>query len=353
MKLGKSAITILSLAVVLSASLAFSADVVNRKGGGRTGGTVTGATKTDITVKPSTGDPVTIPANEVSSVDWDATPNDMKLGKSDEANGRFSAALQKFNKAMDDARAGNELVKTDLEFLIARATARAALTDPAGLDEAAAKLAAFLKSHGDSFRFYEAQQWLGQIYLAKDDFAAARTAFEGLGQAPWSDVQLSAKVNLGRVLMGENKAEEARQAFEAAIAAAGTSDADQGRKYEAMVGKARSLIALNRQAEALTALDEVVDKGSPNDAPLMAEAFVLQGDCLQAASKVKEAVLAYLHVDVLFARESAFHAEALYHLVKLWKAVQHPDRALEAQAKLEGSYPNSEWTKKLGAAPTE
>jgi tetratricopeptide (TPR) repeat protein len=353
MHLGKASVTILSFVLILSASLATAADFVNRKSGGRAGGTVTGATRTDITVKPSTGEPVTVPANDVASVDWDVAPSEMKLGKGDESNGRFEAALQKFNKAMEDARAGNELVKTDLEFLIARVTARAALTDPAQQDEAVAKLAAFLKSHGDSFRFYEAQQWLGQVYLAQQDFPSARTAFEALGQAPWSDVKLGAQTNLGRVLMGENKLEEASQAFDAAIAAAGATEADQSRKYEAMVGKARSLVALGRQAEALTVLDEVVDKGSPNDAPLMAEAFVLQGDCLQAASKAKEAVLAYLHVDVLFSRESAYHAEALYHLAKLWKTVQHPDRALEAQAKLEGSYPNSDWTKKLGAAPAE
>jgi tetratricopeptide (TPR) repeat protein len=276
------------IGVVLAASLADSADYVNRKSDEkRAGGTVTGATKTEITVKPSTGEPIVIPANDVASVDWDVAPSDMKLGKSDENNGRFDAALEKFNKAIEDARAGNELVKTDLDFLIARVTARAALTDPARQDEAVTKLTGFLKSNSDSFRFFEAQQWLGQVYLAKKDFAAARTAFEAMGQAPWSDVKLSAKVNLGRVLMGENKLEEANQAFDAAIAEAGTSAADQTRKYEAQVGKARNLISLNKQAEALTVLDEVVDKASPDDAALLAEAYVLQGACLQAANKTK------------------------------------------------------------------
>jgi tetratricopeptide (TPR) repeat protein len=340
-----------AVAAALASSTAGAVDIVNRKSESRVGGAITGSTKTELTVKPSGKEAVAVPANDVASIDWDDAPSDMKLGKGDENNGRFESALQRFTKASDEIKSSNDLLKTDLDFLIARSTARAALTDASKLDAAVAKLTGFLKSHSDSFRFYEAQQWLGQIHLARNDFAAARATFETLGQAPWSDYQLNAKINLGRVLMGEKKLDEAVQSFDGAIAAAGASAADQAQKYEAMVGKARGLVALNKQPEALAVLDEVVDQASPDNTALMAEAYVMQGACLETANKTKEAVLAYLHVDVLFPRESACHAEALFHLAKLWKVVQHPDRALEAQAKLEGSYPNSEWTKKLGATP--
>lgn len=335
------------------AAVTHAADFVKRKSAPQVGGTITGATKTELTVKPSTGDPITVPANEVASVDWDDAPRDMNLAKGDENNSRFQASLEKLAKVLDQVKSGNDLVRADVEFLIARVTARAALTDDSQLDNAIAKLNAFLKSNGDSFRYYDALQWLGQVYLAKEDFASARSTFEKLAEAPWSDYQLLGKVNLGRVLMGELKNEDAAQAFDAAIAAAGSSAADQSRKFEAMVGKARCLIALNKQPEALAVLTDVVEKGNPDDTALMAEAYVLQGNCLQAEDKAKEAVLAYLHVDVLFARESAYHAEALYHLTKLWKAVQHPDRAAEAASKLEASYPKSDWTKKLGAPATK
>lgn len=330
-----------------------AADFIKRKAAPQVGGTITGATKTEVAVKPSTGEPITVPANEVASVDWDDAPRDMNLAKGDENNGRFSAALDKLAKVLEEVKSENDLLRTDVEFLIARVTARAALTDDERLDEAIAKLTGFLKSNSNSFRYYDAQQWLGQVYLAKQDFASARATFEQLAEAPWSDYQLLGKVNLGRVLMGELKNEEAAQAFDAAIAAAGSSSAEQSRKFEAMVGKARCLIALNKQPEALGVLTEVVDKGSPDDTALMAEAYVLQGNCLEAEEKAKEAVLAYLHVDVLFARESAYHAEALYHLSKLWKTVQHPDRAAEAAGKLEALYPKSDWTQKLGATAAE
>jgi len=276
----------LLVAATLAPAVLDAADYVNRKGGEkRVAGTITEATKTELTIKPSTGEPVTVPANDVASIEWNDAPSEMKLGRSDEANGRFASALQRFAKALEDGRPSNELVKTDLDFLIARATARAAFADPQSRDDAVAKLTSFMKANPDSFRWYDAQQLLGQVQLAREDFAAARTAFETLSQAPWNDVKLSASVNLGRVLMAENKLDEAAQAFDTAIAAAGSTPGEVSRKYEAMVGKARSLVAQNKQAEALTVLNEVVDQASPEESALLAEAYVLQGACKRRTSR--------------------------------------------------------------------
>ena len=76
-------------------------------------------------------------------------------------------------------------------------------------------------------------------------------------------------------------------------------------------------------------------------------AYVRQGDCLQAQNKTKEAILAYLHVPVLFSKEKALHAESLFRLSQLWGSVQKPERAADARAELERLYPDSEWAKKL------
>jgi tetratricopeptide (TPR) repeat protein len=341
---------IAGLALVPEVSSA--ADVITRKSTDKkVGGAITAVSKTEVTIKPPAGDEIKIPVNDILAVDWNDAPAELNLGKGDEAGGRFESALARYAKVAEDARS-NEMLKTDLEFLIARATARSALTDPEKRDEAIAKLTAFLKSNSNHFRVYDAQQFLGQVQLAKQDFDAARQAFEAVGQAPWNDFKLSSNVNLGRVLMAEGKLDEAAQAFDQAISAASAPD-DVSAKYEAMVAKSRALIAQNKETEALTVLTDVVKNASPDETALLAEAYVLQGHCFEAASKPKDAVLAFLHVDVLFAREAAYHAEALYHLAKLWKVVQYPDRALEAQAKLEGTHPNSEWTKKLAAAPAE
>ena len=82
----------------------------------------------------------------------------------------------------------------------------------------------------------------------------------------------------------------------------------------------------------------------------MAFAYVLQGDCYKAQSKMKDAALAYLHVPILFHKQKAAHAEALFHLAKISGQIGQPDRAAEAKEILLESYPNSEWAKKLQAA---
>ncbi len=58
--------------------------------------------------------------------------------------------------------------------------------------------------------------------------------------------------------------------------------------------------------------------------------------------------MAYLHVDLLFAGETAQHDEALYHLSRLWNtAPAAADRAADAAAELQRKYPNSAWAKKV------
>lgn len=333
-----------SLALVGTAS---AADSITKKSGGRVSGKITGGSKTELIIKPTTSDAVNVPANDLLVVDFDEATPDMKLGHADENSGRFDAAVQRITKSKTETKTDSELLKGEFDYALARLQARIALADPTKRDDAIKQLQDFQKAHSDHFRYYESMALLGQVQLAKQDFDAARKSFDALAQSPWNESKLAAKIATGRILMGESKLDEAVQAFDEAISAAGTGSGESGRKYEAMLGKARALISQSKHDEALKVLDEVTLNASPEDTALQAEAYVLQGNALQALSRAKEAVLAYLHVDILFPRESGYHAESLYNMTKLWKAVQLPERGLEAEAKLQSSYPNSEWTKKL------
>ena len=67
--------------------------------------------------------------------------------------------------------------------------------------------------------------------------------------------------------------------------------------------------------------------------------------CHVASNKPKDALLAFLHVDVLYNTVPASHAEALAKLVPLWEAIGKPGRAREARQLLRERYPNSRWAR--------
>ena len=343
-------VAVLALA---QASSLLAIDVVTRKSDGkRLGGTITDMSKTEFKVKKPNVEPDVIQANDVTSIEWDGAPAIMRAGVTAENGGKFELALQNYTQARTDTKNQSSALKVEFDYLVARATGRWALIDPTKQPSAIQILQAVQKSTPDHFRYYESVGLLGQVQLAQGDFAAARATFELLNKAPWSDYKLAAQIASGRILMAENKIDEAAQQFAAAAAAASATPADQIRKYEAMLGQARALVMQTKFDEALAILDVVTDKGPADESALQAEAYVLQGDSLQALGRPKEAALAYLHVDILFSRESAFHAAALFNLTKVWKLVQLPDRSAEAEAKLVQNYPNSEWRKKLAGAPS-
>lgn len=338
------------LAVVVFGSQSAQAvtdEVVRKSTTSAAKGEVTEISKTGVTVKPQIGSTVTVPAADIQRIRWDGEPPKLNLARADETGGRFEKALEGYAESAKDPKANKDNIKMDIAFLIARTTAKMALTDTSKRDEAVTKLEAFRKTWADSFYFYEAAYFLGQVYMAQQDFAKASEAFEELARADSEEYKTVAKNASGRLLLQEGKIPEALAAFDAVIGQKAEGAVAQSCRFDALLGKAACQIRQQKHEEAVQTLDAVVTQNAAAEERILAEAYVRQGDSLQALGRVKEAVLAYLHVPVLFPKEAAFHAESLYHLSQLWKLVGKPDRAADAQAKLESAYPNSEWAKKL------
>ena len=256
------------VAAIQTSSL-FAVETVTRKSDGKKfGGAITDMSRNEFKIKRTVGEPEVIQANDISAVDWDSATGDLRLGASDENGGKFDLAIQKYTKSKADTKNPSEALKAEFDYVIARATARLALTDPAKQEEAIQRLQAAQKSSPEHFRYYESVGLLGQVQLAKGDYAAARTTFELLAKAPWSDFKLSARIASWRILMAENKLDEAIREFEAAAAGAGDSPADRARKYEAMLGQARALVMQAKHEDALKILDEVTDKGPAEESAL-------------------------------------------------------------------------------------
>lgn len=309
-------------------------------------------TRTEVTIKPKTKDAEVVPVNEIQRLQFSDEPALLNSARTQEDKGSLGVALESYTKMLADPKSSAPDLKADIEYLIARTTARQALADPSKRDDAIKRLDAHRKAHGDSFRYFEACDFLGQVQLAKGDFAAAKEAYDALEQAPWSDYKMAAKIGNARIQFRQGQFGPALEGFNAVVAMPGTSESEVSRKNEALLGKASCLQQQAQYDDAIKALDEVIEKVSPEDKRVQAEAYLRQGDCLQQKNKNKEALFAYLHVDVLYRQETAAHAEALYNLAKLWKVLGQAGRGEDAQQELQKEYPNSEWAKKAPAATT-
>jgi tetratricopeptide (TPR) repeat protein len=343
------------LAVCISiggASALQAAETITRKRDKPLSGDVTAVSKTEVSVKVKTPkeDTIKVPANVVQNIAWGGEAPDANLARGDEAGGRYQKAIDGYQKALSAAKGGNPLARVELEYGIARSRGKLALTDPSQAEEAIRRLEEFRTKQGDHYRFYDAVGLLGQLYLAQKDVAKAQAAFELLGKAPWKEAQLASRISMGKLLLADGKPDEAVAAFDAVISQPVDGSQEESQRQEAVLGKARVLIGQKKFDEAQKLLEEVISKADPDDARVHAEAYVRLGDCLREQGKDKDALLAYLHVDVLFATEKSMQAEALFHLTRLWEKVGQKGRAAEARDKLEGEeFKGSEWARQLKA----
>ena len=222
-----------------------------------------------------------------------------------------------------------------------------ALADPAKVPEAVAAIKKFREENKTNFRYFEAL--LLESSLAKDE--AAQTLLKEVQASPVKGYQLQAGVQLGQVLLAGNDAAGALSAFQQVIEQSAGDPASSTAQFDGLLGRAACQQKQGQTDEAIATLDGVIGQASESESQTLAHAWVLKGDCFRAKNMPKDALMAYLHVDVLYPSEPAAHAEALYHLVSLWAPAGHQDRADEANAKLATKYPNSPWTKQASTIP--
>ncbi len=97
-------------------------------------------------------------------------------------------------------------------------------------------------------------------------------------------------------------------------------------------------------------IDEVIKQtdtdANPEQVPLVARAWNVAGTAHRQAGRTKEALLAFLHVNILYPGVPEAHAEALANLADLWDQVHKGERANRARQTLQEQYKESPWAKK-------
>jgi tetratricopeptide (TPR) repeat protein len=309
-------------------------------------GELTELSPTALKMKLQNGQESEIPVSDVLLVRFDMEPPTLSQAQSNERSGALGTALEKYRLIQTEYSGEDKRVVAELKFLIARTLVRMAQANPAESAAAEKAIAAFRSENRANFRYLEATLLEAELLGADAGKAeAAKGLLSEVQQTSVKGFRLQAGVQLGMLLLAGQDTGGAQAAFEKVVQESLGDAAAAGALFDGQLGKALCQKVAGRPDEALATLTEVFAKASESETKTLARAWLLKGDCYREKGLPKDALMAYLHVDVLYSSEPGAHAESLYHLATLWGPAGYQNRADDARARLTNSYPNSRWAK--------
>ncbi len=314
------------------------ADTVRTTTGTPQSGTIVGTTPDAVKLSKG-GTTVEIPTNEVVEISLDDEPFPVKSARRLVDDGQYADAIEK----LKGEQGKNDLVKQEIAFLRAYSMGKLALAGSADKATASKALLDFATQSSSSFHFYDVARMLGDLAVSSGNYDSATKYYGALSKAPWPDVTMSGKVLEARALLAQDKAEEAIKRFDDVLKTDASVSGAARQKNFASVGKAQALAMTGKPAEGVKLAQKVIENADPKDKELFGRAYNALGQCYIKQDQPKEALLAYLHTDILFYRDPEIHAEALYHLTNLWKEINSPDEATATRNMLINQYPGSVW----------
>ena len=187
--------------------------------------------------------------------------------------------------------------------------------------------------------------------MATGKFDKAETYYARLAETPLARIPHGAALLMGRALEGQQQYDKAIAKYDEALAISADGKEAENQHFAAELGKASALAASGKIDDAVKLIDEVIAGADAENQELYAHAYVALGNCYKAAGKPKDALLAFLEVDLLYPGAPEQHAEALANLATLWAKVDKAERAAQARSQLESRYPHSRWLTKPPSPP--
>ena len=305
-------------------------------------GKIISMTATAINLDRKDG-PVDIPANEIIRIIFEGSPEGLTTAQRDMLHGEYEKAIEALKKeTAEDKRAE---VADEIAFCRAYCTAQLALSGAENPVEAGKLVLAFITGSPNSFHYLKACELMGDIFVTLGKFADAQKYYAKLSQAPWPDYKIRALVALGRSYLAQDNAATADKSFDEALGIDAPGELAEVQRTAARIGKARCMVLTGKTELALRNLNEVLDRADEMSPEINAMAYNALGTALRKANKPKEAILAFLHVHLLYSVLPDLDAEAVANLEKLFTETHKPGHARDMQEILNEKYRNSRWAK--------
>lgn len=332
---------------LIGVSAGAALDSVKTKSGGVLGKVISASPLTIELDQGSGAERKEIPVNQIDIIFYGDEPGSLKVAKNNILSGHYEEALSALARVKTDAISRKEF-REDVDFYTALSTAQLAIGGSGKIADAGRLMIAFTKNYPDSYHYFQACEIVGDLLVANRSYAQAEEFYAKVAKAPWLDYQMRADTAVGRALLAQGKNSEALKAFEKVLASQRGDALSQAQFQAAKMGKAAVLVAMKRNDEAVKLIESILQQTDTEDAAAMARAYNILGNALRQEGKNKEALTAFLHVDLLYFSSPDAHAEALYNLGELWDELHKTDRAARARQTLEQQYKNSPWAQKGG-----
>ncbi len=334
------------LVVATSVARAQILDRVKTADGRSTRGTVVQMSATEVVVTDKADQDETISVNKIDVIVYASEPRLLTQARTRMGNQLFEDALIMLSK-IDEKAVSRNFIKQDVQFYRALCQARLALGGRGKLSVAGRAMHDFASDadNRDSYHYFEATRVLGELLATSGKHAKAIDYFGRLMEAPLPEYQMRGRVLSARALMAQRKYQDAVRQFDQVLATTDEGDEAERRWMTARLDNAVCLAETEKADEGIQLINEVLPQVGLDERELRARAFRARGLCYLKKDQKKDALLDFLHVDLLYNSVPEIHAEVLFRLSKLWPALGKGQRAREAAKLLKERYPNSRWAK--------
>jgi len=309
-------------------------------------GKITGLSPDEVQLEDRAGEIRRVPIDRLKEVQFAGEPPSLRSARGMLARGRAAEALAEIAKVEAAELDGVEApILAPMDYVKAVAAGRVALATGADPRDAGRLVNEFLGKHASGHHFYEAQELLGDLLARAGRGDNALAAYALLAKGPPA-FKVRAAAARARMMLEQRKFAEALTEFDAALAVDAGDDAGSEQKRAAALGRARCLIGLGRNDDAIAVARGAIAQSNPEEGATLAVAYNTLGSAYRATgANDQDALIAFLTVDLVYNGSPEAHAEALWNLAELWERGQNPERAREARGTLEASYPGSRWAK--------
>jgi len=304
--------------------------------GGRVKGQVQSESPSEVVVLLG-ATTTSVPTDQIQSIRYDGQSASFALAEARESSGQLAESAELFKKAAAES-SGKPFPYQAALYREAAVLTELASVEPDRIKDARDKLAKFVQAYAAGRHIVGARTCLARLQLLAGDFTGAEATIADLARLPRGAER--AAVLRTKILARQGKHQAAIAELDRLIA--GYPKGSE-RHRAALLAKAESLAGMKQFKEAETLLREVIQANPPEDASAQAPAYNTLGDCLRAANRPKDALIAYLHTDLLYSKNKEEHPRALHQIAALYRELKQDGRANESAQRLKQEYPRSPW----------